>query len=156
MGIQSRALLAGVLALALTACCDEAGRRRAGAVGTTSEAPGMQAAVTDASVAGLNLVHASVAGMVVEPRVLKLDCSGAAGASAEVQVAWKSEVPNVAFVQITVGSLTQTPKIWVEGTAAGTEVTGPWINDGSVLTFGDGNGNTLATVRAVATACPAR
>ncbi|MEN5207886.1 hypothetical protein ABE493_07170 [Stenotrophomonas terrae] len=153
MWTQSRALLVCALVLTLVGCCDEAGRRRAGAVGTAPELPGMQAAVTEASVVGMSLVHASVEGMVVEPKILKLDCNGAAGSSAEVQVVWRSEVAGASFVKITVGSLTQTPKLWVEGGAAGTEVTGPWINDGSELTLSDGSGRILATIRAEATAC---
>lgn len=154
MRTQSRALWVCALVLTLVGCCDEAGRRRAGAAGTAPEVPGMQAAVTDASVAGMSLVHASVQGMVVQPKIVKLDCRGAAGSSAEVQVVWASEVAGVSFVKTTVGSLTQAPKVWVEGGAAGNEVTGPWINDGSELTLSDGNGRILATIRAVATACP--
>lgn len=153
MWIQSRALAACMLALAVAGCCDEAGRRRAGAAGTTADAPGMQPAVADSSVTGMTLEHASVEGMTVQPKILKLNCSGAAGAAAEVQVEWKSAVPGAAFVKITVGSLTQTPKVWVEGAAAGSETTGPWINDGSVLTLSDGNDHTLATIKATATSC---
>lgn len=153
MGIRSQAVLLGILGLGLAGCCDEEGRRRAGAVGTVIEAPGMGAAVTDASVAGMSLAHASIDGLVIQPKVLRVNCSGAAGASAEVEVNWTSDIPGLAFVQITVGSLTQAPKVWVEGGGAGSETTGAWINDGSVLTLLDGTGRTLGTVRAMSTAC---
>ena len=156
MWIQSRVLLFCALVLLAAGCCDEAGRRRAGAAGTPPGAPSMQAEVTDASVAGMSLIRSSIEGMMVQPKVLRLDCSGATGSLAEVQVAWKSDVPAANFVQITVGSTTQAPKVWVEGGAAGTEVTGPWVNDGSVLALNDGNGRTLAVIRAVSTACASR
>lgn len=117
----------------------------------------MGTAVTDATVAGMSLTHASIEGVVILPKVVRVNCSGAAGASAELQVNWTSDIVGLSFVQIMVGSLTQAQKVWVEGGGAGSETTGAWINDGTVLTFLDGTGRTLGTVRATSTACaPAR
>ncbi|MCX2893839.1 hypothetical protein ORG27_09645 [Stenotrophomonas lactitubi] len=147
-------MLASVLlGLALAGCCDEEGRRRAGAQGTSTMPAEMGASVTDASVPGLTLTHASVEGITLQAHVNKLKCRAGRGAAAEVQVQWSSALPGLTFVQITAGSRTQVAKLWVEGGANGTETTGPWFEDGGELTLLDGTDRVIGVVRASATEC---
>ncbi len=153
MRVFSRLIPVCLLAAAVVGCCDEEGRRRAGAQGTSTMPAELGASQTDASVAGMSVTHASVTGVTLTPSVTKVSCRAGRGAAAEVQVNWSSTLPGLTFVQITAGSRTQVAKLWVEGGATGSERTGPWIEDGGELTLLDGTDRVIGVVRATATAC---
>ncbi|WP_188248459.1 hypothetical protein [Stenotrophomonas maltophilia] len=153
MGLFHRSALACALLVVLVGCCDEAGRRRAGAIGTDDTPADLGKLVADATVPGMTLEHASIEGMSLEAKVVALTCRNGSGVSSQVRVNWHSELPALTFIQITVGSRTQVAKIWVEGGASGSETTGPWIENGAELTLLNASGKVLGIVRAAATEC---
>ena len=153
MRLYSQVVALSLLAMLLVGCCDEEGRRRAGALGTSTMPAELGEAITDTSVPGFSLTRASIEGMTLEPTVMRVSCGNGLGAVAEVRLNWTSTVQGLTFVQITAGSRTQVAKLWVEGGSSGSETTGPWIQDGGELTLLDGTDRVLGVVRASATAC---
>lgn len=127
-------LLAGVAGVLLAGCCDKAVVEACLADRARDSAAALaQAAVVNAPGEALELSGSHVDGVELDATVVDAACREGRGTAATVEVTWKVRKPGVQAVRILVGSGEQADKTWVEAGASGTQRTGPWIGDGSLL-----------------------
>ncbi|WP_223483280.1 hypothetical protein [Stenotrophomonas sp. OVS01A] len=127
-----RSILPLAIILAVSACCSEEGRKRAGAAGTQPVELPLGEIHRDESVPGMALVYSYVEGAVFEPKVENVVCKDNHGDIGEVRIKWTAP-EGVSFTRISAAAANQEPKTWVDGGASGDQVTGQWITSGSSL-----------------------
>lgn len=86
--------------------------------------------------------------------VVKAICVSGKSGAAEVKVDWKIALPSVHGVRVRVGMGNTADKVWVETGPEGSGVTGPWIQDGSLIELRDSfGGGLLGEIRVVGLPC---
>ena len=86
--------------------------------------------------------------------VVEASCVSGKNGAAEVRVDWKVAEPSVRGVRVRVGTGSNADKVWVETGPEGGGVTGPWIQDGSLIELRDSfGGGLLGEIRVVGLPC---
>jgi len=86
--------------------------------------------------------------------VVKASCVSGKSGAAEVELDWKIAVPSVRGVRVSVGTGDTADKVWAETGPEGSGVTGPWIQDGSLIELRDSfGGGLLGEIRVVGLPC---
>lgn len=138
--------------LVLAGCCDKAALERCRADALAKLKLLDRPSIESQGLMRFNV--RSIAAATVEVGVAKASCVSGKGGAAEVEVSWNVSLPTVRGVRARVGTGSNADKVWMESGPAGGGVTGPWIQDGSIIELRDSfGGGILAEIRVLGLPC---
>lgn len=148
-----RGLLSFMLVcLLLAGCCDKSVLERCRA-----ETQARLAVLEKPPIESKGLMRFEVAGVAdahISVEVASANCLSGKSGAAEVRINWEITEPSVRGVRAEVGMGDRADKVWIESGPKGGGVTGPWIQDGSLIRLHDSfGGHLLGEIRVVGLPC---